>query len=1384
MFHLPVSQRGMCSVTRSTQYSYNAELISTNALFADNEAVGCRGGLMVVAMSRSESAEQDCAVVTGFMGWRSGHTGILAIDAKAHILVANVLLAENHIGITIHSFKSSENLFNGVVASTIIGSLSDSDDASCTDLPDSFYVRNQECQAFTPTDPLGLLTSCSSVINGIYRRVGVLLPQWTNKPQTCAIEGRFDQCEPPTTPDRLCLLPWEKRYGLPVDIAYAEQHIHDTTFLGFRDQHFESVANTTGSCIPTATEDRSVAIAINPTQFDMQPNVIMSGLTWQRSDVSARFGFDVGANECLNKPCTGHNMILFHDLDGTANAEGVPAQLSYKNPSYVAPFPLCYEVPALSNGLFACPRTSVDPQTNNRSSSSVSEFRQYTALWRDWGPQIIQPIITSRAVAGENRSFASFGPIDDMCAKRFFFSRFPMLFSVGSRHKVMSTGTIPNEFLIRWDAPSEHDATVVQFFVQHSQAINVLVSNNPVSGFRHIPKGFEYPTVNDPAGTNIRDPQNRFLAVTLRGGAFRYYRFRMVPVAAVTIRMDMTLKDFFADTFVANMATLLRISIDRIKITSVRAGSVIADVDISPANSVAEDSGALDNQISELTAVTANLSVAIVSGEIATALNVTVMEVYAAPPAPVVVLDQNLDIAENDTSFNITAYRETQIALSAPKVEVLLTFPTSMPSGQPSRQPSSQPSRAPSAQPTSVPSSQPSSAPSQPSSVPTSRPTSQPIAVPSAQPSSQPSGAPSVSPTAAPTSHPTRSPRPTSQPTSSPTMEPSGQPSGQPSAQPVLAPTSAPSAQPSSAPSSSPSTVPSTAPSTQPTSNPTTGPTSSPSGQPSSVPSVMPSAKPSCQPSSSPSVVPSAVPSSQPSSVPSVQPSAEPSGQPSSQPSTSPTARPTLTRPVSRAEISVSFDCGTSIEGPTAAEFDSDAEDAFVFAVVNSTAVEGATTEVAVTSITDVAAVRRKLAGGSGIAVEYRVLLNMLRIYEAGTTLNTTEVAYTTFGEFRTSLLTALNSGNFLSALQRSGLTVFENVTIDANSFSLSGMSVDVIDRTPTSRPTPAPTTVVEGVFTDGDKLNIGMVVGVTVGGFAFLSIVVALIYYYCVYLKKKRAKPDQIVCGLEDNFMDLEEFYPANTSTRSPFAQPQVPRGSLVHTEVGDAAVLWENASEESSVEERNEPLTPKGDVGQVIESQFSQPQVQRLVRYSVNTMLKSEEGTLGRSREEMDIEERGKLTPLVAALGQGGNSNAVFTFEEESGKALQLGAGVNKGPAAVEGAIGLDGEFHPYFYPDLFTPGQSQDVTDGEAAKRAEGVVLTSGSSESRRELEGAAAAATSTDGAATATDAAARLSAGGGEPPPDEIPAIPTVYMGDVIPPPDTSSKSIDEPEVEFP
>ena len=901
MFHVPAAYRSVCKVTNSRAYSYGVLSTYQNAQVDNNEAVACRTGFSMVTMSFQESRSSDCAVLQGVKAWRSAHNGILLLDGVVDVVITESVLAENYIGVNLMFYGGGTKALAAVVNSTIMASLGN--EGRCTDLSDTKYIRGQHCAAYTEQDPLGVSSTCGSVYGTIYRRIGISIPQWTNKERTCALAGRFQVCDPPNTIDRLCMLPLDKRYALPVDMIYAEMHIHDTKFVGFRSRTYSSSDSLSGDCIPSTLNDRSVAIAQNPTQYDYQPVLVTSGLSFPETDMGARLGMDVGpwSDECRFRPCPGRELLVFNDLDGSLNDQNVPGQLVFNNPAMTAPSPTCYEASNVTQGLYMCP-----------SNNPADKLVQYPALWRDWGPQVIHPIVTTRRFETFNRTYASYGPIDDMCPKRMYFSRFNFLLAPGYVHRVLSTGTIPDEFLIRWDAPSESDVTVVEFFVQHTLNINVYVSDNPVSNFVHVPKGDRYPNMTDPAGTNIRDPQNRYLAVALRGGRRNYYKFVKIPVVPVTIRMDMTLREFYSDTFIANVAMLLRIPASRIKITQVRQGSVIADFEISPATTVANSSTAVVSQITELQQITANITSAIVSGEITTALNVTVLEVYAEPPVVPVVLDETFDL-DNVTYINMTTYRSALIAASVSTVQVLFTYPTSLPSSQPSRQPTGQPSSeptgSPTGQPTSAPSMQPTGQPTRrPTGQPSSRPTNQPSSRPTVQPSAQPTS-PTSQPTSAPSSQPSGVPtgQPSRQPTSQPSRQPSRQPTGQPSLQPFGVPTGQPSRQPTGQPSRQPTRQPTGQPSRQPTSQPTGQPTRQPTGQPTAQPFGKPTGQPSRQPTSQPTAQPSRQPTGQPSmqpttSQPSGQPSRQPTGVPSNQPSTQPSAQP-VSRPSGQPSV-------------------------------------------------------------------------------------------------------------------------------------------------------------------------------------------------------------------------------------------------------------------------------------------------------------------------------------------------------------------------------------------------------------------------------------------------------------------------------------------------
>lgn len=659
----------------------------------------------------------------------------------------------------------------------------------------------------------------------------------------------------------------------------------------------------------------------------MQPAVIASGLKFTNMDSLSRLGFESGSwlqsngasvMSCPDVPCPGFNMMLLHDTDGSLGTQGKAGQLVYNNPEYVGPYPFCYEAVEVHPGLFFCPYNS-DP---------TKEIKQYNALWRDWGPQIIQPIIIKRRVNGDtrNRTFASYGPKDDECAKRMYFSRFPLLIVNGSTHFMSSTGTVPDEFMVRWDAPSGSVA-VLKFFIQSSYDINVFVSDQPDTDFEYVPRLFNrYPNMYDPAGSNTRDPQRRVLAVTIRGGTNRFYRFRTIPAVAVTMRLDMPFSTFVGDSFIANMALLLGIYGSSIKIVSVKPGSAIVHYLTNPNTTVATNKTQVQWQVDEVNTISSNLNYFVGSGDVSNALNVPLLNynTYFKEPSILHPFDPTIDYGTNGSNgINMTAIRISLIQQDKGVFISLYPDPSNLPTSHPSRSPSSQPTRQPfkkpSSQPSRLPSSQPTKQPVrnpsvQPLRVPSSQPSRQPLRSPSSQPSRQPLRQPSSQPSRLPSAQPTSKPslaskkpsfsptkrpiyRPTPLPTNSPSFKPSNRPTNGPTYLPTVPPSNKPTTNPTFSPTYLPSASPSNKPTTNPTFFPTTSPTKSPSVRPTQSPTTNPSAKPSREPSNLPSVSSTIRKTSTPSSLPSFRTTQNPTKNLTSKPSFVSTIRPTTQAP-------------------------------------------------------------------------------------------------------------------------------------------------------------------------------------------------------------------------------------------------------------------------------------------------------------------------------------------------------------------------------------------------------------------------------------------------------------------------------------------------------
>lgn len=66
-----------CTISKGDALTLDLSSITAFSMFYDNEAMGCRVGVMVVNRKTRESFTSTCAVISGIKSWRNGHIGMI-----------------------------------------------------------------------------------------------------------------------------------------------------------------------------------------------------------------------------------------------------------------------------------------------------------------------------------------------------------------------------------------------------------------------------------------------------------------------------------------------------------------------------------------------------------------------------------------------------------------------------------------------------------------------------------------------------------------------------------------------------------------------------------------------------------------------------------------------------------------------------------------------------------------------------------------------------------------------------------------------------------------------------------------------------------------------------------------------------------------------------------------------------------------------------------------------------------------------------------------------------------------------------------------------------------------------------------------------------------
>jgi hypothetical protein len=518
-------------------YTFRADSCSAsiaNPMFSNNEAVSVRIGVWILP------GTYRCLFVGGATVWKASHIALVTVDQVSNVIASNFTISDSHIGVSFNFFKSSLELSYSTLKNSIIVGSSLATDACRED---------RTCRAANAFDVRA--ENCNSVLGRSFRAAGVLSPQYTNRGKTCQFEPI--PCRIANFPERLCALPWEKRYGLPSTSATAF-FMEGVTFSGFND---------------TGCYGESKAIVWNPTSVDMWVPMFVKKVTWDETPLPNRFHFrwnEQSDGKCQdNQGCGSLNFINIQDQDGSLTGVARTSVLG-PNPAVTYSTPTCIyrdEWPG-----FECPGISYRSAVLQSTEREVANLRLGAMQ------------ITRRVNEQDNstwRTSMSLGPIDDMCAKRFYFAHYPHMIEPGMQNDVFFPSTEPGRMRFYFLSDDPAESAVISLWVQRAYAWTIFMDGVELKPMDPAYKT-DRPTLQNATGTYLFDPHARRLWFTVRGGRMdRVYDLVRTPTIMLNVKLAVTQEQFFGTswdstktTLIDNLAMLLKIDRKRIKIVDVQ----------------------------------------------------------------------------------------------------------------------------------------------------------------------------------------------------------------------------------------------------------------------------------------------------------------------------------------------------------------------------------------------------------------------------------------------------------------------------------------------------------------------------------------------------------------------------------------------------------------------------------------------------------------------------------------------------------------------------------------------------------------------------------------------------------------------------------------------
>ncbi|XP_076045156.1 fibrocystin-L-like [Oratosquilla oratoria] len=374
----------------------------------------------------------------------------------------------------------------------------------------------------------------------------------------------------------------------------ATSYIDNVTFVSFND--FECGSH--------------VAMSTNYDAEDVTHPVFVSQLLFLDTNennevfIHAPRQDSVNPSDCVDMFCDGFRKIVITDLDGTLT--GSPsgtvismAEMGWGNLSHgIGDFRIPTALKTYPNGSLIPPEAKY-PNKGILRDASCTNYTEWQA-WLCTDITYVMMIIESMDSDTEDRRASPIaligdpgidgyvdlvnGPMDRgwcfeyTCQKRI--STFYSVVATETFYEMAFTGTAPQVFRLYFLHGSTSDAVLLKTCLSKRQRYDVYVDNVfvPPKNIDNSKYPDEYrllvdnpeeyfPNMSDPAGANYLERDTDCLHILLRGD--HIFEIRTMPVVLLSVGVAVDIDDFFEENLVSNLASLLGIDEEYIRVVDV-----------------------------------------------------------------------------------------------------------------------------------------------------------------------------------------------------------------------------------------------------------------------------------------------------------------------------------------------------------------------------------------------------------------------------------------------------------------------------------------------------------------------------------------------------------------------------------------------------------------------------------------------------------------------------------------------------------------------------------------------------------------------------------------------------------------------------------------------